>query len=583
MAAERLDIILQLITGNYRKEAKDAAVATGQIGDSAKLTSTGVSRMAGGMDQAGKLIKAGFAAVASSAILDVVGSLDQLGQKMEANERMADTVFAGMADDARAWSDANNEAFGVGENAMLGMIATSQDLLVPMGFVREEAFEMSKGILNVSNALSEWKGGTISAADAQGRLTKAMLGETEGLVELGVKISQADIQARLTRKGMDGLTGAALQQAKAQVTLELVTERSTDALKAYEDRAGTAIAAQKDLAAATADSAESWAELLRGPLDLAKGTFSDVADIAAFLSGKMRDLEASADGAAKGGQGLVDVWGAGTPVSAALIDILDWLGVKTREAGTDAATARPKFQGITADFYASRTGAGNLGNELDDLGDSLRALTDPTFAALHALNQAADATRNYITAVQEHGPASEEAERAALDLGEAIGRVDSASAKFAAEGGPASVTAVLEILTNAGVAADTIDRIREAILNLNATPITGRNFPLVTTGPSGAGVHHRQHGGPVRAGHPYIVGEAGPEWMIPDQNGMIVPNSGMVLDGAAGLVMSSFVSAPSYVTKYGPTINVARPMDNFHQDLQHATILASLTNLVEGF
>ena len=35
---------------------------------------------------------------------------------------------------------------------------------------------------------------------------------------------------------------------------------------------------------------------------------------------------------------------------------------------------------------------------------------------------------------------------------------------------------------------------------------------------------NKQHGGPVIAGHRYLVGEAGPELFIPDQSGMILPN-----------------------------------------------------------
>ena len=37
----------------------------------------------------------------------------------------------------------------------------------------------------------------------------------------------------------------------------------------------------------------------------------------------------------------------------------------------------------------------------------------------------------------------------------------------------------------------------------------------------------RQHGGPVRAGRPYMVGERGPEMFVPGRSGGIVPNSGI--------------------------------------------------------
>ena len=35
----------------------------------------------------------------------------------------------------------------------------------------------------------------------------------------------------------------------------------------------------------------------------------------------------------------------------------------------------------------------------------------------------------------------------------------------------------------------------------------------------------RQHGGPVRAGRPYLVGERGPELFVPSRSGRIDPNA----------------------------------------------------------
>lgn len=42
----------------------------------------------------------------------------------------------------------------------------------------------------------------------------------------------------------------------------------------------------------------------------------------------------------------------------------------------------------------------------------------------------------------------------------------------------------------------------------------------------GGPVRARQHGGPVSAGSPYLVGEAGPELFVPGRSGGIVPNGG---------------------------------------------------------
>ena len=71
------------------------------------------------------------------------------------------------------------------------------------------------------------EGGAERASQA---LTKALLGERESAKELGIAILESDVQARLAEKGLDGLEGAALKQAKAQVTLEIAMEQSKNAI-----------------------------------------------------------------------------------------------------------------------------------------------------------------------------------------------------------------------------------------------------------------------------------------------------------------------------------------------------------------
>ena len=53
-----------------------------------------------------------------------------------------------------------------------------------------------------------------------------------------------------------------------------------------------------------------------------------------------------------------------------------------------------------------------------------------------------------------------------------------------------------------------------------------------------SGVAARQHGGPVSAGTPYLVGERGPELWVPRESGAIVPHGGF-----GGVSMSVSIDA----------------------------------------
>jgi hypothetical protein len=73
----------------------------------------------------------------------------------------------------------------------------------------------------------------------------------------------------------------------------------------------------------------------------------------------------------------------------------------------------------------------------------------------------------------------------------------------------------------------------------------------------------RQHGGPVTAGEPFVVGEAGPELFIPDSAGRIVANNKL---GGGGV-----------------TVNVNQPTTtDLASDISAGLIAGQVTQLVEG-
>lgn len=68
-------------------------------------------------------------------------------------------------------------------------------------------------------------------------------------------------------------------------------------------------------------------------------------------------------------------------------------------------------------------------------------------------------------------------------------------------------------------------------------------------GPGGPG-GNRQHGGPVRGGRPYMVGEAGPEVFVPVTSGVVVPNTGNVLDQIGQSIREALTSGIAHAGRY---------------------------------
>jgi len=204
--------------------------------------------MLGGLGgSAGKLAGVMATAFAAREIGQFVGSLYTSGQELEQWRVKAETVFEDHLGVVSEWADANNEAFGMTDEALLNVAASTADLLKPMGFTAEAAVGMAQEVVGLSGALSNWTGGTKSAADVADILNKAVLGEREGLKTLGISILQAEVDTRaLTLAKADG-RDEITQMDKALATQALIMEKSTDAQAAWADGGEDAALRQNSL------------------------------------------------------------------------------------------------------------------------------------------------------------------------------------------------------------------------------------------------------------------------------------------------------------------------------------------------
>ena len=198
----------------------------------------------------GQRLAVGLGAVwAGGAALDTIGNFTDIGREIDTIGVKIDTVFGDQNNRVREWADGVNEGFGISAERTAGLAASMGDLLIPMGFAREQAADMTTSTVELAGALSAWSQGQYDAAEVSEILTKAMLGERDQLKSLGISISEADVQQRLLDKGQKDLTGTALQQAKALATQELIFEKTSDAQAAWSDGTFEAIQRENELKA----------------------------------------------------------------------------------------------------------------------------------------------------------------------------------------------------------------------------------------------------------------------------------------------------------------------------------------------
>lgn len=453
-------------------------------------------------DKMGKLDKAArvaFAVLASGQVLEFAGELLDLTVQMEAAERRTSTVFGDMAVAATEWAEANREAFGTSTTGVLQMLSAVGDLLVPLEITRDEALLMSQEILNAANAFSEWTGGAITTADAQERVTKALLGERDGLVELGIKINEADIARERARRGTEELTGAAEAQEDALITLTLIQQKGADALRAYAEGSGEATRASKELTS-------KWQTLKE---TAARNFGPGLADVAGFAADAVDWLFQVEEASGRALEAIFPWYDAAEEATKATDDLVK----VTQDYGIVADRLAEQMEGETAD--AVRVVKGEFQSYTRTLYDVITAqasLSDPAIGAANAMSRLEEAQKAYQDVVADDKSTAEERREAALNLAEAQNGLTVALARVRTEGGQDAIDAFEEILRSAGVAEEIIRDLIQAFKDYNAIPVARKSL-LVGTGDAATrtfgDVSARASGGP--ASGLTQVGEAGPE------------------------------------------------------------------------
>jgi phage-related minor tail protein len=154
---------------------------------------------------------------------------------LEATEAKYNTVFEGMTDDADAFIKEFQKLTPATTASARSMASGIQDLLIPMGFMRDEATDMTGDTMHLIGALTNFNSATHTAEDVANAFQSALTGSTESLKRLGIQASQEAINQKALEMGLIGVGEEMTPQIKAQALLKLAYEQSGDALAGYTE------------------------------------------------------------------------------------------------------------------------------------------------------------------------------------------------------------------------------------------------------------------------------------------------------------------------------------------------------------
>lgn len=224
----------------------------------------------------------------------------------------------------------------------------------------------------------------------------------------------------------------------------------------------------------------------------------------------------------------------------------------------DAADSRLELERELADFERDRSRLKRdlHESEMDEIEEVRRAERDLDRARRDSDRERLKAQRDYNKALRDQNRAIEDAIRAMNDLeieqNRALRDAKRAleEAEIQRDRAIAGAFRAFEALGKSMGFA--VDEFRELIAEVKAAELTQIGFLF------GAGFPGLQHGGPAHAGHPYVVGESGPELFVPNTSGRVFSNSDFIrfLEETFGFVDWARTSVPAGPLHGSPTFNI---------------------------
>ena len=138
------------------------------------------------------------------------------------------TVFGDMTDAMDEFVGSVEEVIPATREEMQAMLASMQDLLVPLGMMPDQAAEMSSSFVSLAADLASFN--NIPVTQALEAIRSGLIGQSEPLRQFGIMVQVADIEAKALEMGLMELKGELTSTARSMALFEIATEQSSFAI-----------------------------------------------------------------------------------------------------------------------------------------------------------------------------------------------------------------------------------------------------------------------------------------------------------------------------------------------------------------
>ena len=558
MATETLAVNLIMNARQYKREAREAASATGQIGDSAKKTGTATGGLDKKMQGLAFTAKTALAIGAAAAVADFARDSIREAVDLQESINAVNRTFEDVAPAINQIGETAAQEFGLAQSEFNGFAVQFSNFAQS---IAEGAGKSVPGVIqDLTGRIADFASVmNLDIPEAAEKFQSGLAGQVEPLRAFGIDVSAAAVSQKALELGLAETTSQLTEQDKVLARYELIMEQT-------DKTAGDFKATQDDLANAqrtfNAQLKDFQADIGQAALPVLSDLVGGLSDLVFVLDELVSMIPFVED--------LGDVLSFVFERSALgffltqiglVADALDEPIARTKtwqleleaqhksqltaaasagEVGDElefvgGALARVQFEKAIGGFRDTGGFASDAADKLRDFRDAALALIDPTFAVFEAESELAEATEAYNDILDDNEATVEDVDQAVRDLAEAQATYN-ATVAAAPEDLAAAELAFKNLAEQAGIADEDIDRVAESIRSIESRQIFLDVFTRFQASGSAAArkafeqnigrfeVEQRALGGPVSPLTPYIVGEKGPEVFIPDRAGTIIPN-----------------------------------------------------------
>jgi hypothetical protein len=218
--ATTVDTILVKVEADLRDVKRSLA----QLERDTKKTTQNVSTS---MNRIGTVVQAVIGGIVVRQFARGALAATNFASDVEEMQAKSSVVFGQFTGDVRKELESFGEAVGRSRFELEGMAAQVQDTFVPLGFARGEAAQLSVQLTKLATDVASFQ--NASDASVMEAFQSALVGNHETVRRFGIVITETELKAELFRMGITKNIDAVSAQEKVQARLNLILAGTRDA------------------------------------------------------------------------------------------------------------------------------------------------------------------------------------------------------------------------------------------------------------------------------------------------------------------------------------------------------------------